>query len=122
MEGLLPALPELTKSHSSVILALLDQLIPLINFSKEHYGQDAYKKAVECIFPILDKQIYAENIDISKKAVTVLTSMRNVVEEKEKEHIMNITMKMAHDEDQAHKETAVNLLQYLASAMGEEIC
>lgn len=44
--------------------------------------------------------------------------MRNVVEEQEKEHIMQITMKMAHDEDQAHRETAVHLLQYLASAMG----
>jgi hypothetical protein len=35
---------------------------------------------------------------------------------------MQITMKMAHDEDQAHRETAVHLLQYLASTMGEEIC
>lgn len=47
--------------------------------------------------------------------------MRNIVDEAEKEHIMQITMKMAHDEDQAHRETAVHLLQYLAGAMGQEI-
>lgn len=103
INGLLPALSELTNSHSSVILVLLDQLIPLIQFSKEHYGHDSYKKAVDAIFPILDKQIYSENIDINKKSVDVLTKMRNVVEESEKEHIMQITMKMAHDEDPAHR-------------------
>jgi len=49
--------------------------------------------------------------------------MRKVVKEPEKEHIMKLTLCMAHDEkDDKLRESAVKLLNECAPDMGQQLC
>lgn len=48
--------------------------------------------------------------------------MRTVVREKEKEQILKLTFELAHDEQDKLRESAVKLLNELASDMGQELC
>ncbi len=48
--------------------------------------------------------------------------MRKVVWEPEKEHIMKLTLDLAHDENEKLRESAVKLINELAPDMGQEVC
>ena len=48
--------------------------------------------------------------------------MRKVVKDNEKEHIMKLTLDLAHDENEKLRESAVKLLNELAPDMGKELC
>ncbi len=48
--------------------------------------------------------------------------MRKVVRDNEKEHIMKLTLDLAHDENEKLRESAVKLLNELAPDMGKELC
>ncbi len=70
------------------------------------------------MFPLLDKLLYDPNEEIRDKAISVVGEMRKVVKELEKEHIMRLTLCMAHDDNDKLRESAVKLLNECAPDMG----
>ena len=72
--------------------------------------------------PILDKLLYSQNQEIREKAISIISDLRTVVQEPEKEEIMAVTLRMAHDENEYQRESAVKLLNEIAPDMGQEIC
>lgn len=48
----------------------------------------------------------------------VLVGLRNVVHQDENDHILNLVMKLAHDDDANNKITALKILNELAPEMG----
>lgn len=74
---------------------------------------------VDAVFPLLDKLLYDPNEEIRDKAISVVGEMRKVIKEPEKEHIMKLTLCMAHEEkDDKLRESAVKLLNECAPDMG----
>lgn len=74
---------------------------------------------VGAVFPLLDKLLYDPNEEIRDKAISVVGEMRKVIKEPEKEHIMKLTLDMAHEEkDDKLRESAVKLLNECAPDMG----
>jgi len=75
------------------------------------------------VFPILEKLINEPDEAVRDKAIEKVGEMRKVVEEPEKEHIMKLTLDMAHDEsNEKLRESAVKLINELAPDMGQEVC
>ena len=71
------------------------------------------------MFPLLDKLLYDPNEEIRDKAISVVGEMRKVIKEPEKEHIMKLTLDMAHEEkDDKLRESSVKLLNECAPDMG----
>jgi len=71
------------------------------------------------VFPILDQLLYDSDESVRDKAVTVVGEMRKIVKEAEKEHIMKITLDLAHeDSNEKCREIAVKLLNEIAPDMG----
>lgn len=56
------------------------------------------------------------------KAIQILTDIRNVVQQKENDHIMNLTLKLAHDDAETNKVSALKILNELAPDMGQTLC
>lgn len=81
-------------------MALLDQFIPLIEFIGEKCGQRGYESTVKVVFPLLDRLLYDPNEYIRDKAIFVLKEIRGCVEQKENDFIMNLTLKLAHDDNE----------------------
>lgn len=98
IDGILPSLKLLSKETPEIKKSLLNQFIPLVSMMQEDFGENGYAKVCETIFPLLDELIYDQREEIRDKAVTVVGEMRKVVQENEKEHIMRLTLGMAHDE------------------------
>jgi len=65
----------------------------------QQYPQDGYTKAADTIMPIIETFLYSTNSEIRDKAISIVADLRGVVEEKEKETLLAITLRMAHDED-----------------------
>ena len=55
---------------------------------------------MKVLFPILDQMLYDEKEVVRDKAIQILTDIRNVVQQKENDHIMNLTLKLAHYDDE----------------------
>jgi serine/threonine-protein phosphatase 4 regulatory subunit 1 len=51
-----------------------------------------------------------------------LTEIRNVVQQKENDHIMNLTLKLAHDDNEQNKVSSLKILNELAADMGQTLC
>lgn len=67
--------------------------------------------------------LYDSDESVRDKAVTVVGEMRKIVKEAEKEHIMKITLDLAHeDSNEKCREIAVKLLNEIAPDMGTELC
>lgn len=67
--------------------------------------------------------MYDPQEEIRDKAISVVGEMRKVVKENEKEHIMRITLCLAHEEsNEKLRESAVKLLNELAPDMGQQLC
>lgn len=89
----------------------------------EKFGTEGYKKITETVFPILDSLLYDNDEQVRDKAIVVVGEMRKVVNEPEKEHIMKLTLDLAHDEhNEKLRESAVKLINELAPDMGQEVC
>ena len=122
-EGLLPNLELLAKeTNQDIKMALLDQFIPLITFIREQNGQEGYDKTVKSIFPLLDEMLYDSREQVRDKAIQTLTEIRNVVQQKENDHIMNLTLKLAHDDNEQNKVSSLKILNELAPDMGQTLC
>lgn len=122
-EGLLPNLELLAKeTNQDIKMALLDQFIPLITFIREQNGLEGYDKTVKSIFPLLDEMLYDSREQVRDKAIQTLTEIRNVVQQKENDHIMNLTLKLAHDDNEQNKVSSLKILNELAPDMGQTLC
>ena len=55
---------------------------------------------MKVVFPLLDRLLYDPNEYIRDKAIFVLKEIRGYVEQKENDFIMNLTLKLAHDDNE----------------------
>ena len=119
IEGLLPNLEILTKEKlPDTKMALIDQFIPIINYIGDQCGQDGYQEACLAVFPLLDGLLYDPNELIRDKAIQILTDLRYVVQQKENDYIMNITLKLAHDDLDMNRISSLKIMNELAPDMG----
>jgi len=52
----------------------------------------------------------------------VLVEIRNHVQQKENDHILNLTLKLAHDEAEQNRVSSLKILNELAPDMGQTLC
>jgi hypothetical protein len=98
-DALMPGLTLLSKDNTSEVKkSLLNQLRPLTQLFTDRFGHEGYKEITNTVFPILEKLINESDEAVRDKAIVVVGEMRKVVEEPEKEHIMKLTLDMAHNE------------------------
>lgn len=70
------------------------------------------------IIPLLDALLYDQKEQIRDKAIAILVDIRNVVQQKENDHILNLTLKLAHDDNENARVSALKILNELAPDMG----
>ena len=70
------------------------------------------------VFPLLDGLLYDPNELIRDKAIQILTDLRYVVQQKENDYIMNITLKLAHDDLDMNRISSLKIMNELAPDMG----
>ena len=71
---------------------------------------------------MLDDLLYDKNEQVKDKAIDILLDIRTVVQNDDKEHIMKLTLKLAHDADHMNKVSALKILNKFAQDMGQTIC
>lgn len=71
---------------------------------------------------MLDELLYDKNEQVKDKAIDILLDIRTVVQNDDKEHIMKLTLKLAHDSDYMNKVSALKILNKFAQDMGQTIC
>jgi hypothetical protein len=91
----------------------------LVSLVLENFGNDAYRKVCDAIFPLIEKLLYDKTEEIRDRAIQIVAEIRNVVNEDEKEHVMRLTLGLAHDDNEKLRESAVKLLNELAPDMGQ---
>lgn len=74
------------------------------------------------IFPLLDVLLYDEREQIRDKSIQILVEIRNVVQQKENDHIMNLTLKLAHDDAEQNRISSLKIMSELAPDMGQTLC
>lgn len=70
------------------------------------------------IFRLLDDLLYDPAEVVRDRAIQKLLDIRNVVQNEDKEHIMNLTLKLAHDEDENNRVSALKIMNDFAQDMG----
>ena len=70
------------------------------------------------IFPLLDQLLYDPIEAIRDKAIQILTEIRMVVQQKENDYIMKLTLKLAHDELEVNRISSLKIMNELAPDMG----
>lgn len=118
LDGLLPALQLLADDDVQIRKALLNQFTSLVKLGNENFGDSGYASICKVVFPLLDKLIHDKDESVRDRAIQVVAEMRTVVREDEKEHIMKLTLDMAHDLNEKLRESAVKLLNEMAQDMG----
>ena len=99
ISGLLPGLQILATGPPELQKTLLDQFVPLLQLILQQYSHDVYTKAADTLMPLIEDFLYSQNSDVRDKAISIIHDLRGVVEESEKEKLLAITLRMAHDED-----------------------
>ena len=85
-------------------------------------GSQGYQHAVHAVFPLLDQLLYDPIEAIRDKAILTLTEIRKVVEQQENDYIMNLTLKLAHDDQEVNRVSALKIMSELAPEMGQTLC
>ena len=98
VDGLVMSLYLLANESAKIKVALLDQFIPMIQLVQEKCTQSEQDKATAEIFKILDDLLYDPKEQVKDKAIDILLDIRTVVQNDDKEHIMKLTLKLAHDD------------------------
>lgn len=122
VDGLVMSLHILTGEIAKIKIALLDQFIPLIQLVQEKCTQAEQDKAANEIFRMLDELLYDKNEQVKDKAIDILLDIRTVVQNDDKEHIMKLTLRLAHDTDYMNKVSALKILNKFAQDMGQTLC
>lgn len=110
------------EKSQEIKIALLDQFIPLIEFIGEKCGQKGYDDTVKAVFPLLDSLLYDPLESIRDKAISILTEIRKHVQQKENDFIMNLTLKLAHDDQETNRISSLKIMNELAVDMGQTLC
>ena len=66
--------------------------------------------------------MYDPNELIRDKAIQVLTDLRHVVQQKENDYILNLTLKLAHDDLEMNRVSSLKIMNELAPDMGQTLC
>ena len=85
---------------------------------QEKCTQAEQDKAANEIFRMLDELLYDKNEQVKDKAIDILLDIRTVVQNDDKEHIMKLTLRLAHDQDYMNKVSALKILNKFAQDMG----
>ena len=118
VDGLVMSLQVLAKESSEIKIALLDQFIPLIQLVQEKCTQAEQEKAAREIFRLMDELLYDNKEVVKDRAIQKLLDIRSVVQNEDKEHIMKLTLKLAHDEDELNRVAALKIMNDFAQDMG----
>ena len=70
------------------------------------------------VFPLLDGLLYDPNELIRDKAIQILTDLRYVVQQKENDYIMKLTLELAHDSQDMNRISSLKIMNELAPDMG----
>lgn len=73
------------------------------------------------IFRLLDDLLYDPAEVVRDRAIQKLLDIRNVVQNEDKEHIMNLTLKLAHDEDENNRVSSLKIMNDFAQDMGQTL-
>lgn len=73
------------------------------------------------IFRLMDELLYDPNEKVKDRAIQKLLDIRTVVQNEDKEHIMKLTLKLAHDEDDLNRISALKILNDFAQDMGQTL-
>lgn len=73
---------------------------------------------MKAIFPLLDQLLYDNLESIRDKAISILIDIRKHVQQKENDYIMNLTLKLAHDEKEVNRVSSLKIMNELAMDMG----
>lgn len=66
--------------------------------------------------------LYDQREQVRDKSIQILIEIRNHVQQKENDHILNLTLKLAHDDNELNKVSALKILNELAADMGQTLC
>jgi len=80
------------------------------------------EQAAKEIFKMIDQLLYEPKETVKEKAIKVLLDIRNVVQNEDKEAVMNLTLKLAHDPDEGNRISALKILNECAQDMGQTLC
>lgn len=67
---------------------------------------------------MLDELLYDGKEAVKDKAIKILLDIRSVVQNEDKEYIMKLTLKLAHDEDDLNRISSLKILNDFAQDMG----
>lgn len=62
--------------------------------------------------------LYDEKEDVRDRAIQVVADIRTVVKEDWKQHVLRLALKLAHDEQDKLRESAIKLLNEVSGDMG----
>ena len=122
VDGLVMSLASLAQESADIKVALLDQFIPLIQLVQEKCTQAEQEKAASEIFRLIDILLYDPKDNVREKAIEILQDIKNTVQNDDKEYIMKLTLKLAHDNDETNKISALKILNGFAQDMGQTLC
>ena len=121
VEGLVMSLYILARESSDIKVALLDQFIPLIQLVQEKCTQSEQEVAAKEIFKMLDELLYDKSEAVRDRAIKILLDIRTVVQNDDKDHIMRLTLRLAHDADDQNRISALKILNEFAQDMGQTL-
>ena len=122
VDGLVMSLQNLAQEGADIKVALLDQFIPLIQLVQEKCTQAEQDKAAGEIFRLIDELLYDAKDNVREKAIEILQNIRQVVQNDDKEYIMKLTLKLAHDTDDQNRISSLKILNGFAQDMGQTLC
>jgi len=121
VDGLVMSIHILAKESQEIKIALLDQFIPLVQLVQEKCNAAEQETAAREIFRLLDELLYDPKEAVKDRAIQKLLEIRSVVQNEDKEHIMKLTLKLAHDEDDLNRISALKILNDFAQDMGQTL-
>ena len=71
---------------------------------------------------MIDELLYDPKETVKEKAIKILLDIRTVVQNDDKEYIMKLTLRLAHDPDEGNRISALKILNEFAQDMGQTIC
>lgn len=71
---------------------------------------------------MIDGLLYDPKDAVKEKAIKILLEIRHVVQTDDKDYIMNLTLKLAHDTDESNRISALKIMNEFAQDMGQTIC
>jgi hypothetical protein len=70
---------------------------------------------------MMDELLYDPQEMVKDRAIQKLLEIRSVVQNEDKEHILKLTLKLAHDEDDLNRISALKIMNDFAQDMGQTL-